>query len=171
MHPYKCNIVNFQREKDSCEFEVDAWKAKYDQEKEIYEEKLTRFKSDAVSSKNARQTPDIDPLPYQLINPTATGEMAPRRSALSEDCYDYTGVRELFVISIAKFDRTDLRDRNSAADDAAKIRDAFGTVKFSFPDENRLVGHVTISQAKDRIQSLVRPERQAGKESFENVSS
>lgn len=50
---YFYNIVNFRSEKDSCEFDRDDWKDKFDEEikyvKKKYEEKLTKIKADSAT--------------------------------------------------------------------------------------------------------------------------
>lgn len=56
--------------------------------------------------------------------------------------YEYTGVRDLFLISIAEFESA--RRRNSAQRDADLIIEAFEGLHFKCPTKNRLIGNVTL---------------------------
>jgi len=73
--------------------------------------------------------------------------------------YIFTGQRELFIVSVSTFG-TFARERGSARSDADKIRGSLTRLNFQCPDENQLIGHVTLTQAQDAIGRLVEGHRQ-----------
>ena len=60
--------------------------------------------------------------------------------------YEITGVRELAIIAIEEFDDDILTNRTNAQEEAIDIVNAFETIQFQCPHENRLLGHATAAQ-------------------------
>ena len=60
--------------------------------------------------------------------------------------YEITGVRELAIIAIEEFDDDILTNRTNAQEEAIDIVNAFETIQFQCPHENRLIGHATSEQ-------------------------